>query len=165
MGSELLIIFSQMPWKRRKKQPNNAGMLDHLFGEMFSSVSGTPEGHGNGDASEGHGDGGAPKGKDEEWISQSMQDEDEMDELYSTITSLGDIKEDEDHVKVDHLDEEATETMRHPISKRCLALYNNHNALFLLYCMMHDQDSLMDDAVQDLDGMLLEFLDLPELKQ
>ena len=67
-----------------------------------------------------------------------MQDDDEMGELYSMITSLGDIKEDEDHVEVDHLGEEASEMMRHPISKRCWVLYNNQNTLFLLYCMMHD---------------------------
>jgi len=96
-----------------------------------------------------------------------MQDDDEMDELYSTIMSLIDgIEEDVDHVEEDHLGEEASEMMRHPISKRCWALYNNQNALFLLYCViMHDQDLLMDNAVQDLDGVLLEFPDLPELKQ
>ena len=87
-----------------------------------------------------------------------MQDDDEMDELYSTIMSLIDgIEEDVDHVEEDHLGEEASETMRQPISKRCQALYNSQNALFLLYCVMLDQDLLMDDAVQDLDSMLLEF--------
>jgi len=116
MSSECLISFSQMPWKRSKKQLDNAG-IDHLFGEAFSSVNGapegcsdggapeghgdggaleghsdggapeghgdggTPEGHGDGGAPEGHGNGGAPEG--EEWISQSMQDDNEMDELYS----------------------------------------------------------------------------------
>ena len=86
-----------MPWKRRKKQPNNAGMIDCLFGEAFSLMSGAPEGHG---------DGGAPKGEDKEWVSQSKQDDDEMDELYSMITSLGDIREDEDHVEMDYLGED-----------------------------------------------------------
>ena len=64
-------------------------------------MSGAPEGHGDGGAPEGHGDGGAPKGEDKEWVSQSKQDDDEMDELYSMITSLGNIREDEDHVEMD----------------------------------------------------------------
>ena len=168
-GSKLLVFFLQMPWKRRKKQPDDTGTVC-LFGKAFSSVSGAPEGYGDGGAPEGHSDGGspeghhdggapeghgyggAPEGKDEEWVSQSMQDDDEMVELYSTITSLA------DGIEEDHLGEEASEMMRHPMSKRCWALYNNHhNMLFLLYCVMHDQDSLMDDMVQDLDSVLLEF--------
>ena len=61
--------------------------------------------------------------------------------------------------------EEASEMMRHPISKRCQASYNTQHQLLLIYCVMHDQDLLMNDVVQDLDSMLLEFPDLPELKQ
>ena len=99
-GSKLLVFFLQMPWKRRKKQPDDTGTVC-LFGKAFSSVSGAPEGHGDGGAPEGHGDGGAPKGEDKEWVSQSKQDDDEMDELYSMITSLGNIREDEDHVEMD----------------------------------------------------------------
>jgi len=85
------------------------------------------------------------------FIAQCIQDDDETNAIFDR--ALHDPPgNDNDPEPADNgpdlaaLDAEASELMHNPNSKSCLKLYNNQNALFILYCWMHDKEALMGDA-------------------
>ena len=60
------------------------------------------------------------------------------------------------------LDAMAVDMMQNPISKNCWDLNNKMNSLFLLYCWIHDQEILTDDAVWGLDDVQALYSNLSE---
>jgi len=63
------------------------------------------------------------------------------------------------------LDAEALEFMCNLISRSCLKAYNTQNALFVLYCWMHDKEALMEDACTNLEAVQVQFGSATEKKK
>ena len=141
---------------------------------MFIHTGSSTDAAGDDNDQEAVGDDDHDPGEDDDedsFIAQCIHDDDETTAMFDRALRDPGNDDEDDPEPADvgpdlaALDAKASELMHNPISKSCLRAYNSQNALFVLYCWMHNKEALMEDACTNVEAVHVQFGSMTEKKK